>query len=187
LNYNDKANQNGYAVKLIKELLKYKFEIIAFVGDSMAVQFAQRFACSCMRNDMKMDQFGMNFFGMPSTGASSKIYDIPNEIDDIKKDQSVYLSVYKLYNSIGKINSKDENSISGLNSTCGNDIVCRKEFIYSNIYNKTIDQFKMGKQKWSNTIHLTMLPIISKEPWELKPYGNYSLIPYHNYIIYYTN
>lgn len=158
-------------MKLIKELLKYSFEIIAFVGDSMAVQFAQRFACNCLRNDMKMDQFGGNFFGMPSTGCSSKIYNIPNEIDDIKKDQSVYLTVYKLYNNIGKINSKDENSIAGLNSTCGKDKVCRKEFIYASIYHKTIEQFKTGKNKWSNTIHLTMLPIIAKESWELKPFG----------------
>eukprot|EP01033_Poteriospumella_lacustris_P009911 gene9910-7099_t len=170
--------QHSPAVDLMNAVLDKSFELIIFVGDSMANQLGQRLLCSALRSNLSVTEYG-KFFSMPSTGASAKIAHIPSSSrassSTNNNGRSLHLSSYRLHNGLGctTLHERQSGSIPGVSKECTSpdgvvDPVCVRRVQSEFIYSRTASGFRLGP-KWKNTLHVFVLPIKLKFEWEYVP------------------
>lgn len=192
------------AVDLLNTFVELDYDLVLFIGDSMANQLGQRLLCTVMRNHIPVLEFG-SFFSMPVTGASAKVYQIPQpkraggskpaawrEGRFTKERQvEVTLSSYRLLNGLGvsTLHERQKGSIPGVSKACTVassarsdedgaterkasplNATCVRERQSQYIYEQTRQGFRLGP-KWQHSLHLLVLPIRLKFPWEYTPFA----------------
>lgn len=154
------------ALDFVNDVLNSHYETLAFVGDSMAAQQAQRLACLLLRKGIEVKLFG-EFFSMPPTGAAASVIS-PNST------QALQLSVYRLQNGLGVSTLRDhqQGAVAGIAAACGKpnerNETCALEFRSQHIYQKTFNHFKFNT-RGSDTLYLVTIPIRLKFAWEYDP------------------
>lgn len=163
-------------IDFINSILDKKYELVTFVGDSMANQLGQRLLCTCLRSNLTVQEFG-NYFSMPTTGASAKVSNIPRNGLPQVSTRSIYINSYRLHNGLGctTLHDRQSGAIPGVTKACtltdGTfNRTCAQEKQAQFIYSKTLKGFNVGP-KWAHTLHLYVLPIKLKFAWEYEPLG----------------
>lgn len=170
------------AVDLMNAVMDKSFELIIFVGDSMANQLGQRLLCNALRSNLSVTEYG-KFFSMPPTGASAKIANVPLTADTSSSTTSnsnsgrhLHLSSYRLHNGLGctTLHERQSGSIPGVSKECTSpsgvvDPLCARRVQSEFIYSRTVTGFRLGP-KWKNTLHVFVLPIKLKFEWEYTPF-----------------
>lgn len=156
------------ALDLVNSVINSKYETLAFVGDSMAAQKAQRLACLLLRKGIEVKLFGQ-FFAMPPSGAAASVI-FPNST------QALQLAVYRLQNGLGGSALRDhqQGAIQGIAAACGKpnerNETCALEFRSQHIYQRTFNHFKFAA-RGSDTLYLVTIPIRLKFAWEYHPFA----------------
>lgn len=161
----------GYEGELLETLQQKNFNSIVFMGDSMAIQMAQRFACGLLRRNISAVHYG-DFFSMNELGAAMKFSTGTKGVD---------LTAHRLRSYLGTFNntwSKYGVKIQGIeyacikNGTRDRDISCLIEYAKAKIEEATYNEFLRfrNKDKWGTVLHIVILPIILKNEWEWEPF-----------------
>ena len=141
------SNMLGFAEHFLDTAHRRGFRGVVFAGDSMAVQYGQRLACSLLRNNVSMKMFG-NYFNMASgTGVSALV-----DLNTVQKGSQIgrvgatlkrdmVLSLYRLPFLVGQYNiiHKGKSQMNGMDAACGNDLSnqeCRIKHAHTQIYTR---------------------------------------------------
>lgn len=179
----------------LQSILKFKFELINFHGDSMSLQLAQHLLCQLMRRNVSSVQLFGDFFSVKSDGGvSAKLTNIvtntptTNSVSFTSSSSSSSSSLMIMFkrnmNRMGCTDLREHQSgaITGAIQLCGprnplniTNIQCIRDFQSDYIYTHTLQHFNSGA-KWGNTSHIFMLPIRIKHAWEYIPYAKALLL-----------
>ena len=166
------GNYHTFHDFLFKAMRGKGYHTLGIGGDSMAVQLGQRLGCAIARNGSIEHEFVNSFFHLRQSGASVVVSPPGGQ------GAKATVSIYKVTNAIGSIHTSTEREyshcITRINTTqltqeSHTNENCRTEHFENTIYKKTLASMRTS-QKWANTLHLVVLPVIHKQHWEMKPY-----------------
>ena len=131
---------------------------------------AQRFACGILRRGRGnvLDIYG-DYFNFPPRGASVSV-NLGTEGSVIGSSSRFMVTAERLTAGVGLSGVSDKYTpLKGIDAHCGmQNVTCRQHFAAVKIYKLTKDTIKHGK-KWGNTLHVFIIPVILKQPFEYKP------------------
>jgi len=143
----------------------HKFEMVAFAGDSMAVQLTQHLICKILRSKalyLRRIHTDLNIIKNGGNIATVFINDKLNDDTDV--------AMFKLPSGIGTSHVKGRFAMKGIDKECRGNSTCRSIFASNVIYSSTLKELKLSP-KYKNTLHFILFPIINKLEWEYKPFA----------------
>eukprot|EP01041_Mallomonas_annulata_P013304 gene13304-28185_t len=158
-------SSQGYEIDFLSAIKAAKFEMVAFTGDSMAVQLTQHLLCKILRTNTSYIRALHSDLNIISSGGN-----IASILTDDHLQNELDISMYKLPSGIGTSTVRGRYAMKGIDKCKKND-TCRQLYATDHIYFSTLKQLKTGP-KWRKTLHILLFPIINKLEWEYKPFAS---------------